>query len=197
MLQDYGRHLIQRPWYKPRNMRHDHTSYHSPYRTTGNCRTEETAVFWTLQRPKTSYSEMEGAWKAEEKMGRQHKRMDRAGVCSIRESSWEQREMEEAGCWISAGAPMTPLDGWSEVCFKGLHINSHATPLSILQIVSYCRSLPSHIKLSIILLQLAVKAWIGQIQSGWKQIHMYVALSSKHRNVWNNSRPNQNYTQAK
>ena len=40
-------------------------------------------------------------------MGRQHKGMDRPGVCQVPEGSGEQGKMEKTGCKIICGAPMT------------------------------------------------------------------------------------------
>ena len=41
-------------------------------------------------------------------MGRQHQGMDRPGVWQVPEDSGEQGTMEETGCKIICGAPMTP-----------------------------------------------------------------------------------------
>ena len=43
----------------------------------------------------------------EEEVGRQHQGMDRHGVCQVPEGSREQEKMEETGCKIICGAPMT------------------------------------------------------------------------------------------
>ena len=43
----------------------------------------------------------------EEEMGRQHQGMDRPGVRQVPEGSGEKRKMEETGCEIICGAPMT------------------------------------------------------------------------------------------
>ena len=43
----------------------------------------------------------------EEEVGRQHQGMDRPGVRQVPEGSGEQGKMEESGCEISYGAPMT------------------------------------------------------------------------------------------
>ena len=43
----------------------------------------------------------------EEEVGRQHQGMDRPLVCQVPEGSREQRKMEETGCEIIFGAPMT------------------------------------------------------------------------------------------
>ena len=43
----------------------------------------------------------------EEKVGRQHQGMDRPGVRQVPEGSEEQGNMEETGCKIICGAPMT------------------------------------------------------------------------------------------
>ena len=43
----------------------------------------------------------------EEEVGRQHQGMDRPGVCQVPEGGGEQGKMEESGCEIIYGAPMT------------------------------------------------------------------------------------------
>ena len=43
----------------------------------------------------------------EEEVGRQHKEMDRPGVCKVQECSGEQGKMEETGCEFICGAPTT------------------------------------------------------------------------------------------
>ena len=43
----------------------------------------------------------------EEEMGRQHQGMDRPGICQVPEGSGGQGKMEEIGCEIICGAPMT------------------------------------------------------------------------------------------
>ena len=47
------------------------------------------------------------ARQTEEEVGRQHQGMDRPGVRQVPESSGEQGKMEETGCQIICGAPMT------------------------------------------------------------------------------------------
>ena len=47
------------------------------------------------------------ARQTEEEVGRQHQGMDRPGVRQITEDSGEQAKMEETGCKIICGAPMT------------------------------------------------------------------------------------------
>ena len=44
---------------------------------------------------------------AADTLGRQHQGMDRSGVCQAPEGSGEQGTMEETGCKIICGAPMT------------------------------------------------------------------------------------------
>ena len=46
--------------------------------------------------------------KTEEEVGRQHQGMDRHGVCQVPEGSGEQRRIEETGCEVICGAPLTP-----------------------------------------------------------------------------------------
>ena len=43
----------------------------------------------------------------EEEVGRQHQGMDRRGVRKVPEGSGEQGKIEETGCKIICGAPMT------------------------------------------------------------------------------------------
>ena len=43
----------------------------------------------------------------EEEVGRQHQEMDRPGGCQVQEGSGEQGKMEETGCEIICGAPLT------------------------------------------------------------------------------------------
>ena len=43
----------------------------------------------------------------EEEVGRQHQGMDRPVVCQVPEGSGEQGKMEETGCEIICGAPVT------------------------------------------------------------------------------------------
>ena len=52
---------------------------------------------------------------AEEEVGRQHQGMDKPEVRQVPEGSVEQRKMEETGCEIICGAPMT-------IAVKGLMI---------------------------------------------------------------------------
>ena len=44
----------------------------------------------------------------EEEVRRQHRGMDRPGVCQVPEGSGEQGKMEETGCKIICDAPTTP-----------------------------------------------------------------------------------------
>ena len=45
----------------------------------------------------------------EEEVGRQQQGMDRRGVRQVPEGSGEQGKVEEMGCEIICGAPMTPV----------------------------------------------------------------------------------------
>ena len=45
----------------------------------------------------------------EEEVGRQHQGMDRPGVCQVPEGSGEQGKMEETGCELIYGGPMTHM----------------------------------------------------------------------------------------
>ena len=48
-----------------------------------------------------------GRRQTEEEVGRQHQGMDRPGVWQVPEGSGEQGKIEETGCGIIHGAPMT------------------------------------------------------------------------------------------
>ena len=44
----------------------------------------------------------------EREVGKQHREMDRPGVCQVPEGSGEQRKMEETGREVICAAPTTP-----------------------------------------------------------------------------------------
>ena len=46
----------------------------------------------------------------EKEMGRQHQGRDRPGIHKVPNGSEEQRKMEESGCTVICGAPMTVAD---------------------------------------------------------------------------------------
>ena len=55
-------------------------------------------------------------------MGRQHQGMDRPGICQVPEGGGEHGKMEETGCEIIGGAPMT-------ITLKGLMMMMMASVL--------------------------------------------------------------------
>ena len=75
----------------------------------------QTAVVWTCllfirfgQNHLAGHSERgKKTRQTEEEVGRQHHGMDRPGVCQVPEGSGEKGKMEETGCEIISGAPMT------------------------------------------------------------------------------------------
>ena len=57
----------------------------------------------------------------EKEVGRQHQGMDRPGVRQVPEGSEEQRKMEETGCEVICGAPMTPTVKGEGILKEGFH----------------------------------------------------------------------------
>ena len=60
-----------------------------------------------MQNDLAGQSERKKTWQTEEVMGRQHQGMGRPGVRQVPESSGEKRTMQETGCEVICGAPMT------------------------------------------------------------------------------------------
>ena len=54
-------------------------------------------------------------------MGRQHQGVDRPGVRQVPEGSGEQGKMEETGCEIIGGAPMTPAVKGEMMIMNNVH----------------------------------------------------------------------------
>ena len=75
----------------------------------------QTALVWTClpfissgQKHVARHSERgKKTRQTEEEVGRQHQGMERPGACQVPESSGEQRKMEETGCEVICGVPMT------------------------------------------------------------------------------------------
>ena len=89
-----------------------------PHEDPPDCRKEtQTEVLWTSlpfirsgQHHLARHSEKGKTTRQTEKeVKRQHQGMDRPGVRQVPESSGEQRKMEETGCEVICGAPMTPV----------------------------------------------------------------------------------------
>ena len=84
-------------------------------KTSGHCKEMQTVVVWRCipfirsgQNYLARHSERgKKTRQAEEEVGRQHQGMDRPGVCQVPEDSGEQRKMEETGCEVTSGGPMT------------------------------------------------------------------------------------------
>ena len=66
-----------------------------------------TIVKWCKPSCKAQWKGEEDKAATEEEVGRQHQGMDRPGVLQDPEGSREQRKMEETGCEITCGTPMT------------------------------------------------------------------------------------------
>ena len=75
----------------------------------------QTALVWTClpfissgQKHVARHSERgKKTRQTEEEVGRQHQGMERPGACQVPEGSGEQRKMEETGCEVICGVPMT------------------------------------------------------------------------------------------
>ena len=108
-------HLIQRPCYQrgspcqePAGSRITHRSDHRKETLT--------AAVWSClpfirfgQNHLARHSERgKKTRQTEEEVRRQHRGMDRPGVCQVPEGSGEQGKMEETGCKIICDAPTTP-----------------------------------------------------------------------------------------
>ena len=63
---------------------------------------------WPKKKHFVGYSERgKKTRQTEEEVGRQHQEMDKPGVFQVSEGSGEQKRMEETGCEVICGAPMT------------------------------------------------------------------------------------------
>ena len=113
LLQDTT-HLIQRPCYQSGSSCQDPAGNRTTQRPDHH-KEMQTAVVWSCllfirsgQNHFARHSEREKKTRQTEKeVGRQHQGMDRPWVCQVPEGSGEQGKMEETGCEIIFGAPMT------------------------------------------------------------------------------------------
>ena len=71
----------------------------------------------------------------EEEVGRQHQGMDRPGVRQVSEGNGEKGKMEETGCEIICGAPIT------------LVVKGQMREREIAQIIQHCRNWAQHFNL--------------------------------------------------
>ena len=74
----------------------------------------------------------QGSQKKKEKVGRQHRGMDRRGVRHVPEGSGEQGRMEETGCEIICGAPTTLAVKEQMVMMKGYLRHVYTQNVSVL-----------------------------------------------------------------
>ena len=108
-------HLIQRPCYQRGSQCKDPAGNRTTRRPPDHCKETQTAVVWSWlpfirsgQNHLAKHSERGKKTRlTEEEVGRQHQGMDRPGVHQVTEESGEQGKMEETGCKIICGAPMT------------------------------------------------------------------------------------------
>ena len=107
-------HLIQRRYYLRGSLFQDPPGSRTT-RRPDHCKEAPTAAVWSClsfimscQNHLAMHSERgKEARQIEEKMGRQHQRMESPGVWQVTEGSGEQGKMEESGCEITCGAPTT------------------------------------------------------------------------------------------
>ena len=108
-------HLIQRPCYQWGNMCQNPAGNRTTRRPPDHYKEMQTAVVWSCllfirssQNHLVQHSERgKKTRQTEEEVGRQHQGTDRPGVHQVPEGSGEQGKMEETGCKIICGAPMT------------------------------------------------------------------------------------------
>ena len=108
-------HFIQRLCYQRGSLCQDPAGNWTTQRSPDHCKEMQTAVEWSYlplirscQNHCARHSERgKKTRQTEEEVGRQHQGMDRPLVCQVPEGSREQRKMEETGCEIICGAPMT------------------------------------------------------------------------------------------
>ena len=101
--------------YKPGSLCQDPAANWTTRRPPDHCKETHTAVIWSCllfirsgQNHLARHSERgKKTRQTEKEVGRQHQGMDRPGVCQVPEGSGEQGKMEETGCEIICGAPMT------------------------------------------------------------------------------------------
>ena len=108
-------HLIQRPCYQQGSLCQDPAPNQTTQRPPEHHKEMKTAVIWSChpfirsgQNHLARHSERgKMTRQTEEEVGRQYQGMDRPGVRQVPEGSGEQGKMEETGCEIICGAPMT------------------------------------------------------------------------------------------
>ena len=108
-------HLIQRPCYQRVSPRQDPAGNRTTRRPPDHRKETQTAVVRLClpfirsgQNHLARHSERgEKTRQTEEEVGRQQQGMDRRGVRQVPEGSGEQGKVEEMGCEIICGAPMT------------------------------------------------------------------------------------------
>ena len=114
LLQDTT-HLIQRPRYQRGSLCQGPAGNRTTRRPPDHCKETQTAVVWSClpfirsgQNHLARYSEREKKTRqTEDEVGRHRQGMDRPGGHQVPEGSGEQGKMEETGCKIICGAPMT------------------------------------------------------------------------------------------
>ena len=115
MLPQDKTHLIQRPCCQQGSLCQDTAGNRTTRRPPAHCKETQTAVVWSYllfirfgQNHLARHSERgKKTRRTEEEMGRQHQGMGRPRVHLVPEGSGEQGKMEETGCGIICGAPMT------------------------------------------------------------------------------------------
>ena len=108
-------HLIQRQCYHRGSLCQDPAGNQTTRRPPDHCKETQTAVvsscfpfIKSAQNHRAKHSERgKKTRQTEEEVGRQHRGMDRPGVCQVLEGSGEQGKMVETGCEIICGVPVT------------------------------------------------------------------------------------------
>ena len=108
-------HLIQRPCYQRGSLCQDPAGNQITQRPLDHRKEMQTAVVWPCllfirsgQNHLARHSEKgKKTRQTEEEVGRQHQGMDRPGVCHVPEGQWRTWKMEESGCEIICGVPVT------------------------------------------------------------------------------------------
>ena len=115
MLPQDTTHLSQRPCCQPGSPCQDPAGNWTTQRPPDHWKENQTAVVWSCfmfirsgQNHFAGHSEKRKKTRqTEEEVGRQHQGMDRPRIHQVPECSGEQGKLEEAGCEIICGAPMT------------------------------------------------------------------------------------------
>ena len=108
-------HLMQKPCYQQGSLCQDPAGNWTTRRPPDHCKETQTAVVWLCllfirSGPNRLARHSEKGKKTrqtEEEVRRQHQGMDRPGALQVPEGSGEQGKMEETGCKIICGAPVT------------------------------------------------------------------------------------------